>query len=62
MPKGKGYKKGKVSYINKKGKEKIIKPLKSKKDPRKKNSTFEGPKKNSGSDMRLAKNKEKRSI
>ncbi len=29
---------------------------------RKKNAIFEGPNKNSGSDMRLAKNKERRSI
>ena len=31
MPKGEGYKHGKASYINKKGKEKVIKPLKKKK-------------------------------
>lgn len=62
MPKGPGYKRGKATFINKKGKEKIIKPLKAKKDKRKKNAHFEGPYKNSGADLRKAKNQERRSI
>lgn len=64
MPKGKGYK----HLGSKKGPtgpaQKSLRQQKKerKKDKRKKNATFEGPGKNSGSDMRLAKNKERRSI
>lgn len=55
-PKGLKWKKYEKKYFPKERKARITK------DKRKKNATFEGPKKNSGSDMRLAKNKERRSI